>query len=237
MHSPLTILTSLSPNPARRERQLFCMRSWENLGARIDCMQTREEVRSLDGTFPDVHCWHQLLGKQQVLIEDLLACMVRIGKCTLLLNSDIELLPSMAALPILADKVGDGLLYLVRTNHDPDGGNRSRETGIDGFFFSPDTVEPFGGTLFAIGQPWWDYVLPYSYLARGRKLFTIGDELVLHERHVTRGWSVETWEQLAPTALSILGMPGVHSDMYQPIVNSMQRRFQDETTMLQLGTP
>jgi hypothetical protein len=171
------------------------------LRAEIYCMQTPSELEKLREKFDHVN-WLEC-SSERVMIADLLQCSI--GKWTLLINSDIELTPEADRIQELETVIGDGMLYLIRTNHDPCMQNVAPEPwGIDGFFFCPDSMEPFSGSQFSIGAPWWDYALPSSYLKRNRSLYMLGSQVALHERH-TVNWSRQAWEQRAHETIHLLG--------------------------------
>jgi hypothetical protein len=205
----LTILTSISPNPDREERQRRCLSTWTALGARLIAVQADNEGDVLPGAADDVIVSSDEHGPPR--LGALLQVAEGIVGHVLLLNSDLEALPALARLPALADEVGGGCLFLVRHNYDsteqPEFA-RAEAWGIDGFFLRADGHSP--GRLFAdsslrIGRPCWDYALPYAYLMRGRQLYTVDDRVLLHANH-DGYWSEDDWQVGAKEMCRLLGL-------------------------------
>jgi hypothetical protein len=237
MTSNLNILTSFSPDPSRRQRQLHCMKSWIRAGAAVYCVQPEPEARKLN--FPWV-TWLESTDDDAVSIECILRWSLRtpvfVGSSgyLLILNSDIELHPDALKLPLLADTIGNGILYLVRENHDPDGTNRHLDAhGIDGFFFKPESTRPFDRTNFYIGSTWWDYVLLCYYIDEGRRLYTLDHPIAFHERH-SLNWSVKSWEERGMLAMHLLGFKDLHPKRLPTDALNLRETIRKATTVLSL---
>jgi hypothetical protein len=187
----IRVLTSFSPNPARAARQQTCIRSWSDAGCTIRAVYgAGEQV--------DVGPWSsEILWRESPLPGPTnLHHIWQFGASTtgwhLLLNSDIELAPSIDCLDSLRDQVGNGLLIIRRQNYDPgtDRAKGLREmAGIDGFFCHFDGLQPFAGTRFAIGRPMWDYWLASFFLDAGRVVYELRDCVAYHENH-PRFWEM-----------------------------------------------
>lgn len=187
----MNIITSISPNPERRERQTKCIESWLRIGADVHAVQTAKELSPHydDGPF----IVHTVQG-DCVRMSDLWETACHVGGWCMLTNADTELMPIADRLEQFDELVGSGLLFLRRFN-------RLHETwsfdilGFDTFLFHADkTLQPFASE-YQMGKPWWDYALPQAYLSAGRKLFLLDDPIAFHEPH-EGAWTREEWRQL-----------------------------------------
>lgn len=184
----MKIITSLSPNPAKARRQLYCLRSWrDNVNADIICMQTKKEIPKLKD-FKDINF---VEFKSEVpLIEDIVD-YYNDNNIDLILNSDIELPPLAGIIERYLED--DGLLVIRKWNH-KSGYLRPYQMepwGLDGFAFH-DKVNPFRKTKFRIGSPWWDYVLPWYYVQSELPIRYLHGLVAMHEDHVLN-WSVNDY--------------------------------------------
>ena len=108
----------------------------------------------------------------------------------LILNSDIELSLSPWEMKRIRWIADDGLCYFVRYNHN---GNKSRSTrepfGIDGFLLHSRACHAFSESILSMGQPFWDYWLPYTVAQQGLPVFSVEFPAAFHKDH-PRQW---TW--------------------------------------------
>lgn len=187
----MNIITSLSPNPARAERQCKCIESWLRLGAEVHAVQTANELSQHHDDGPFIV--HSVQG-DCVHMTDIWNTASAIGGWCMLTNADTEFLPFAEELEDLDQTVGVDLLFLRRFDR-RDGNWMLDVLGFDTFLFHADkALQPFAPE-YQMGKPWWDYALPTSYLRAGRKLFCIEEPIAFHEPHHA-GWTREEWQRL-----------------------------------------
>ncbi len=197
---PLTAVTSLNPNPLRKDRQLNCLLSWLNAGIEVLAVNTSEELDSMP--------WLNGIAEQFVSNETAtsydrpvqkVSSLIRAGMLTgcqfMLINSDIEINGDVS---ILSDSIKsqDRLTIGVRYNHESGASREAarRETaGLDIFVMTPEIAARIPSREFGIGKPAWDYWLPHQVRLNGVKFNWIQRPLFFHESH-TLGWSNSDWK-------------------------------------------
>lgn len=195
-----TAVTSLNPNPIRKDRQLKCLLSWLNAGIEVLAVNTSEELDSMP--------WLNGIAEQFVSNETATAydrpvqkvsSLIRAGMLTgcqfMLINSDIEINGDVS---ILSDSIEsqERLTIGVRYNHESGASRESarRETaGLDIFVMSPEIAARIPSREFGIGKPAWDYWLPHQVRLNGVKFNWIQRPLFFHESHPL-GWSNSDWQ-------------------------------------------
>lgn len=197
---PLTAVTSLNPNPLRKDRQLKCLLSWLNAGIEVLAVNTSEELDSMP--------WLNGIAEQFVSnatataydrpvqkVSSLIRAGMLTGRQFMLINSDIEIHGDVA---ILSDsiKAQERLTIGVRYNHESGASRESarRETaGLDIFVMTPEIAARIPSREFGIGKPAWDYWLPHQVRLLGVKFNWIQRPLFFHESHPL-GWSNNDWK-------------------------------------------
>src|SRR5262249_36577647 len=115
----------------------------------------------------------------------------------LLINSDIRLRMAEWELRRIRWLSNGGLCYFVRYNH---GGNvmrASREPhGIDAFLLHGRDVAQFPDSFLSMGQPFWDYWVPYIFASRNLPIFAVEFPVAFHQNHAA-GWSWANWHRCA----------------------------------------
>jgi hypothetical protein len=204
-----TIITSFSPNPLQAEWQLRCFDSWLSHGFDAFCVQGPDE------SIPDRISHRTAVTRVDEPGPPRLVHLLRKAKQhngALILNSDLMMLPGARdAIENALPDFCNGCFWLRRWNQ-PEGEALSKmhreQYGIDAFVVRPSSslIEFFDGLDLRIGQPGWDYVLPYWYLLRGLPLLTCDDPpLLLHREHPIR-WSHASWEQNTILGARALGI-------------------------------
>lgn len=217
----LSIFTSFSPDPARLDRQIHCVRSWCAIGAEVTAIQAAIEISDLAQAIPTTSInWIPAMVPAMVPLSLVWSYAETEPGFVLFLNSDIELRPfaGQIADSKIEQTIKDGCLCLVRENHDRGGLNAALEHhGFDGFYVRPRSLpNPFAGAPYCLGKPGWDYALPLAYLNAGKRLFGESRPIGRHLRHPEH-WSRETWlEQMRylfePTGRAIRVRRGVYDD-------------------------
>ena len=170
-------LTSLTLNPLRAPAQHEALASWEAAGLRAQSLNHPAEIEALAPNYTGVELipceptTFARFGRYCISVNALLAQLATTPGQGVLINSDIVLRFTPAQMAHFAEQCRDGLGYLVKYNHDGDESRGVREPyGIDAFVFDPRVVQ-LGQSCLSMGQPVWDYWLPYEFLRTGRKLY------------------------------------------------------------------
>jgi 2-O-methyltransferase len=134
-----------------------------------------------------------LFGKHYVPIAAMLQWAVDYGDPVLLVNADITLRLAPWELRRLSFLSEGGLCYFVRHNYT---GNLEQATleqfGMDAFLLHGRDVGELPDSFLCMGQPFWDYWLPYSFAQRGLPVYSAEFPVTFHLAH-GRGWSWDTW--------------------------------------------
>jgi len=113
----------------------------------------------------------------------------------LLINSDIVMHDPRGDLSKYQEDM-DAVVIANRHDHDGDGSRISRyDYGFDAFLLSKQHFDLFPQTLFAMGQTWWDYWIPYRFIKAGVRVVTVKEPLFLHKRHRVQ-YDQKEWERM-----------------------------------------
>lgn len=192
------VVTSLNPNPARRERQRECLQSWIDFGLSVYVVNTPGEIAAMAEHFPEVQWIAQVEQSSHYPFKSpLISNMAKVA-CTLdrrivLLNSDCEIRGRQSQL-LKHIRDDDTQFIGIRWDH---GDDRSlaveQEWGLDMFAFTPQHARLLPENMpFAIGQPTWDYAVPLIMRDKGIRLNIMHERLLFHQKHEL-AWSNSSW--------------------------------------------
>jgi 2-O-methyltransferase len=208
-----TALTSFSPSQAGAEVVRTAVASWRAAGLDVVALNHPDEIPLLRAHY-DVHfvpvtdTTESHFGRRCVPISTLLRWAAEEDACALLINSDIELDLAPWELERLRAHSAGGLCYLVRFNHNGRRERAMREPfGMDAFLFHGRDAAELPDSFLSLGQPFWDYWLPYAFAAGGRQLCAPGFPAAYHLGHPNQ-WSWETWLHCAQEFARVTGEPG-----------------------------
>jgi FkbM family methyltransferase len=207
----LFALTSLSPAPASVAMTQDCIRSWRSAGLDVRAFNHPAEIEQLarlyDVTFvPMPATTAGVFGRHYVKIKAMTDWAVEQDAPVLLINSDIYLALANWEIKRVRWLSNDGLCYFVRYNHAGDVRRAVREPfGIDGFLFHGRNAAHLPDSFLSMGQPFWDYWLPYAFALRGQPIAALEYPAAFHRSHQTR-WSWENWHRCALEFARIAGV-------------------------------
>jgi FkbM family methyltransferase len=116
---------------------------------------------------------------------------------TELINSDIELRMPLWELKRVRWLSAGGICYFIRHNHDGGTSPAARELyGIDAFMLHGRDAALFPESSLSMGQPFWDYWLPYTMAKNHRPVFSVEYPAAFHLNHPQR-WSWDDWYRCA----------------------------------------
>jgi FkbM family methyltransferase len=191
-------LTSLSPAPVKLNRQRECVESWRRAGLDVRSFNHPSEIErlagSLDAEFiPVVDTSESVFDLPYVPISVFLEWAAAERARVLIINSDIQLQFAPWELRRVRWLSDGGLCYFIRYNHAGDRARASREPwGIDGFFLDGAHASLFPRSFLSMGQPFWDYWLPYTFAAHGLPLWSVEFPALYHYDH-PQNWSWQSW--------------------------------------------
>lgn len=179
----MLIITSLSPNHKNKELQIDCVKSWAPY-AKIFSLNTSKEIELIGkDNYPDVkflvrnNTMEHLYKKTLVNISSFFELATTHHQDLFIINSDIFI----KSLPELKS---DGVTVFSRYDY--------RETmeesilfknGFDAFYVPYEFLHLYPQSLYAMGNCWWDFAVPYRFLLNQVKLYYPKGRHLFHKFH------------------------------------------------------
>ena len=196
-------ITSLSPNPARAERQTRCLQSWRDIGLQVLAVNTAKEHESFTDALKAIVTpivsddLTTIFSRQTQRITALIDTGIATDISFLLINADIEMQGNHAAIED-ALRVPDKLTIGVRYNYDAAASKRMayREPdGLDAFLLTPEMASTIPrDSPCGIGKPFWDYWLPHHLRIEGYEFNWMSEPFLFHQNHKLQ-WSRSEWNR------------------------------------------
>ncbi|MCI0337077.1 MAG: FkbM family methyltransferase [Acidobacteria bacterium] len=202
MRETIFALTSLPPARERAPLIRDCIKSWRDAGLQVRAYNHPDEIAGLAGLYdvefvPVMKTTASVFGRHFVPIKAMLDWAAEQNVPVLLINSDIRLRMAEWELRRFRWLSNGGLCYFVRYNHSGDMMRASREpNGIDAFLFHGRDVTQFPDSFLSMGQPFWDYWVPYTFASRNLPIFAVEFPAAFHQNHAS-GWSWANWHRCA----------------------------------------
>jgi glycosyltransferase involved in cell wall biosynthesis len=244
------LATSISPH--RQYNQFKAVETWLKAGFKVLSFNERNEISQLEASFPSVdfvevdRTARPLVGKPLIFIRDILANLKDRGyhNCGII-NSDISFINSTGIL--------DACSYHL-TTHDAIFASRievqqpERQIfnniyggpslkfgpiyiwGFDLFLFSDSSVKKLLESLlensnFALGVPWWDYLIPSKAIQLGMKIGLLHPPPISHLTHAAN-YDWRSWQYYGHQYLHAIGKLDAPTEMYNFVP-----QFSDEWLM------
>lgn len=223
----IVALTSLSPSEQSLGRTRQAVASWRRAGLEVVAFNHPSEIPRLTQLYdvafvPVVETADAVFGRHYIPIVTMLDWAATHNVPALLINADIELRAADWELKRLRWLADDGLCYIVRHNYNQDARHATREPhGIDAFLFHGRHVHGLPPSFLSMGQPFWDYWLPHSFVTRGLPIYSVDFPLAFHQSHPNR-WSWESWRRCSLEFIRITGET-IHDTSY-PSCHAMSTR-------------
>ena len=130
------------------------------------------------------------------LISDILTACRREADAKIagIINSDCMIIPHFGLADRLTQHLDNGAVVAERINLNPDTLSPTGVTcyGFDAFFFCIDSLANCC-TEWRMGDAWWDYWFPLTFLASGSEIRTLPAPALIHVDHPTR-WDWDSWQ-------------------------------------------
>lgn len=193
-------VTSLSPNPAKQQRQRLCLQSWQDIGLPIISVNTSREIARHKWTLRNlsfIHCNAVTTEyeRQTQRVSTLIDVGCQAGLPFLLINSDIEIHGDPQLLSDAIDEP-EKLTIGIRWNHEDGSGRHTakrEQWGLDAFLMTPAMAATVPALPFGIGKPVWDYWVPQHFRSIGLEFHWIKKPFFFHEKHPL-AWSQKEWD-------------------------------------------
>lgn len=145
-------------------------------------------------------------GRHVVPLNEFASWIAACGEPALIINADNELRVTPAQVEHLTALAGTGVPMLAKVHHDADGGNPCVEpAGFDAFLLSPRHCHLYAESFLSLGQPWWDYWVPWMVMKAGEPLYLPREPVAFHLRHAG-GWGWDPWRRGAVELARLAGL-------------------------------
>lgn len=201
-HEKIFALTSLAPAHAGAAWVRECLASWRAAGLEVRAFNHPQEIAQLAPLYdvefvPVTDTSAEEFGKHFIPINAMLDWADTQRAPVLLINSDIRLRLEPWELKRLRWLSEGGLCYFVRYNHNGDLAQAEREPyGIDAFLFHGRHAAHFPASCLSMGQPFWDYWVPYTFAAQQLPIYALEFPAAFHRTHPLH-WSQQHWQRCA----------------------------------------
>ena len=184
----MKIFTSIAPR--RHEVQKKCIQSWVDNNFTPISVNTKNEIDNISTLYPDV-TFIVAPGKSKIRINDLFSMLPdeNVG----IINADILLTVTPEKIAPLISQ--HNLVMANRVNtRDYKTGNLYRG-GFDIFFMHGNNRHWLPNSIFKMGEPAWDYWLPYIFIKLGHEVVLVDARFAYHLVHGV-AWSIKLHKQL-----------------------------------------
>ena len=182
------IATSISPSNV--DKQIGCLKTWQNLGSKCVTLNFTSEVKDIQNAQSDFEVVEvdrsakELVGKPLVFIDDFLQYFIKSPHShMILLNSDLTL-----RYPQELNSALEAMDFDLFFGQRVDVSNISETKGelfkgFDYFVFSKDLAKNIPNSNFCIGAPWWDHWIPLAAIFLNAKVYSCEEPIVFHVIH------------------------------------------------------
>lgn len=211
--SGIAVATSIPPGLTRNARgreigqeyQDRCVESWLQAGFKVLSVNFAEEIPKLAARYPNIEfipverrAEEDILGRGVPAIDDLLrALTAQHEEIVGIINADL-LLESKGWIAALDSAVQNGIAVGRRLEIESldDEVPKTYLYGFDLFFFQRTAAPAPSNRPFAIGRPWWDYLIPLNFKLRGMEIKLLTSPAAFHLTHQFV-FSWPTWRFMA----------------------------------------
>jgi hypothetical protein len=209
----IVVATSIPPNVVRYQNgydvgqkyQRDCIQSWIRAGFRVLSLNFPDEIPRLASQHPEIEFTEidrdnaAILGRRTPLLLDIVAALEdQKEEIVGVVNADI-LLEDEDWTSIVSEAVQGAIAVAHRYDveaFEESSGALPYLDGYDVFFFERKEIQKQIRHSFALGLPWWDYVLPISFLLRGLRVNLLTSPVAFHLQHPTN-FNAMTWRYMA----------------------------------------
>lgn len=201
----MTVVALTSISPARLDHQLRCIETWKKSGLRVVTFNNANEIqhyKSLGKTDIEyveaAETTESIFGKPHVPINCMLDWAGRERAHALIINSDIQFDIDPSELERLRSITEKGLCYFIRYDYEGDTSRGVKQAaGIDAFMLHGDHARLFPKSFLSMGQPWWDFWLPYTFIKNDLPVWSAENKRIAHHWRHPQNWSEIAWARCA----------------------------------------
>lgn len=191
-------LTSISPNHHIGEAQLEAVNSWINAGFAVVSINSPAEIDKLKHQYPCrfVPCYRTMENVYKAPYVPISAFIdyakEQNFEQVMIINSDITL---SGKIKDYWFKAKEGLVFSNRYDHDNFENPKRYDYGFDVFIINQSFYHLITQSMFAMGQTWWDYWVPFRFIKNNVPIFLIKESLFFHQVHPVQ-YSGAEWRHM-----------------------------------------
>lgn len=211
-------ITSLIPR--EDEAQTRSLRTWKEKGLHICAVQPEGEVDTCSTYYPEVDEFIALEDSDKPKVSDILnAAKSRFKNETLMLiNADIGI-DTKSEIPMPINEV----YAFPRYDYSKHGGKANRHRwGLDVFIFPPSALALIIEAPFQIGEPCWDYWIPYHYLHMNYPVVLVNNKIFFHKKHPKR-WSKASSKMREQQLADLYRVGSFHGARFRKRLRELER--------------
>jgi hypothetical protein len=184
--------------------------SWRRAGLDVVTLNHASEVETVAGYGVGIVQVERTglaqYGRHVVPLNEFVCWIGATAEPALIINADNELRVTPAQVQRLADLGASGVPMLAKVHHDANGSNPCVEpAGFDAFLLSPRHCHLYAESFLSLGQPWWDYWIPWMVMQAGEPLYLPSEPVAFHLRH-PGGWGQQPWDLGAVELARLAGL-------------------------------
>lgn len=199
----MILLTSISPAHANEHAQAIAVASWIRHGLLPVSFNSPDDVAILSERYPLVSFIPSsrngtgLFKAPYALINAFIDYAREMGiDHAFIINSDIAIADPDGLLPGYIARSERGLIFANRFDHNGDDQNPTRyDHGFDAFIIHRNYFSLLPQSVFAMGQTWWDYWIPYRFIRSQVPIDLVKEPIFLHHRHAIQ-YDQREWERM-----------------------------------------
>lgn len=196
-------MTSISPSHANENAQAIAVASWIEHGYIPVSFNSPDEVIRLSPLYPFVkfvecHRTGQGLYKAPYALVNAFIDYARETRQdnAFIVNSDIAISDPEGLLSTYMERAETRLVFANRYDHNGDNQNPTiYEHGFDAFLIHRNYFDVLPQSVFAMGQTWWDYWIPYRFIQEKVPIELVKEPIFLHHRHAIQ-YHQKEWERM-----------------------------------------
>jgi hypothetical protein len=197
----MILITSIAPKHANDQKK--AIDSWLALGLKVFSFNNRTEIDLIENdykgvTFIETYRTLELTyGKPVVSISAMIDwCKLSNHDKFMFINSDIEIENRHGSISKISELLNKGLVLANRLEYSP---KQNREMtmkyyykGIDVFCMTKAHLQMYGQSMYAMGQCFWDYWIPFTAIKNGVTVYLAQHRSFYHNEHPLQ-YSHENW--------------------------------------------
>lgn len=199
----MVCITSISPKHHNNDIQLKAVQSWQSLGLNVVSVNSKSECEYLAPNYPGVRFVETNRTMELTYSKPLIGLNTIMDWCKMqqednycIINSDIELKTDSDTIERIKLQMNDNIVLANRLNYSSDHSQGQLFlAGIDVFFIQKKFMYIYPQSVFALGQCFWDYWIPYTAIHNNIPVKFIKQNIAYHKEHPAQ-YSSDAWQKI-----------------------------------------